>query len=306
MLLNTTRRLLEMLTVLLGVSVLVFLMIHMIPGDPARLIAGMEATPEIVEQIREEWGFDQPLYVQYGRFLAGAARGDFGVSYRTGTPVSQEIVERFPITFAIALGGVLLATFIGMSTGVLAAVFHNRVWDGLIMVTSLLAISTPSYWLALMLMLVFSLSLGWLPSIGIRTPLHYVLPMVTLGAQSGGMIARMTRSAMLDVLQQDYVGAARARGQIERVVILKHALRNALIPVVSIVGLRFGGLLAGTVLVESVFGIPGLGRLVVDAVVLRDYPMIQGAILVIAAVFILINTMTDILYGVINPRIRVS
>ena len=306
MLLNTTRRLLEMLTVLLGVSVLVFLMIHMIPGDPARLIAGMEATPEIVEQIREEWGLDQPLYVQYGRFLAGAARGDFGVSYRTGTPVSQEIVERFPITFAIALGGVLLATFIGMSTGVLAAVFHNRVWDGLIMVTSLLAISTPSYWLALMLMLVFSLSLGWLPSIGIRTPLHYVLPMVTLGAQSGGMIARMTRSAMLDVLQQDYVGAARARGQIERVVILKHALRNALIPVVSIVGLRFGGLLAGTVLVESVFGIPGLGRLVVDAVVLRDYPMIQGAILVIAAVFILINTMTDILYGVIDPRIRVS
>ncbi len=306
MLLNTTRRLLEMLTVLLGVSVLVFLMIHMIPGDPARLIAGMEATPEIVEQIREEWGLDQPLYVQYGRFLAGAARGDFGVSYRTGTPVSEEIIERFPITFAIALGGVLLATFIGMSTGVLAAVFHNRMWDGLIMVASLLAISTPSYWLALMLMLVFSLSLGWFPSIGIRTPLHYVLPMVTLGAQSGGMIARMTRSAMLDVLQQDYVGAARARGQIERVVILKHALRNALIPVVSIVGLRFGGLLAGTVLVESVFGIPGLGRLVVDAVVLRDYPMIQGAILVIAAVFILINTMTDILYGVIDPRIRVS
>ena len=306
MLLNTTRRLLEMLTVLLGVSVLVFLMIHMIPGDPARLIAGMEATPEIVEQIREEWGLDQPLYAQYGRFLAGAARGDFGVSYRTGTPVSQEIVERFPITFAIALGGVLLATFIGMSSGVLAAVFHNRLWDGLIMVVSLLAISTPSYWLALMLMLVFSLSLGWFPSIGIRTPIHYVLPIVTLGAQSGGMIARMTRSAMLDVLQQDYVSAARARGQIERVVILKHALRNALIPIVSIVGLRFGGLLAGTVLVESVFGIPGLGRLVVDAVVLRDYPMIQGSILVIAAVFILINTITDILYGVIDPRIRVS
>lgn len=306
MLFHAFRRLLEMLTVLLGVSVLVFLMIHMIPGDPARLIAGMEATPEIVEQIREEWGLDQPLYVQYARFLSGAAKGDFGVSYRTGTPVSQEIAERFPITFAIALGGVLLATLVGMSTGVLAAVFHNRVWDGLIMVASLLAISTPSYWLALMMMLVFSLSLGWLPSIGIRTPLHYVLPIVTLGAQSGGMIARMTRSAMLEVLQQDYVSAARSRGQIERIVILKHALRNALIPVVSIVGLRFGGLLAGTVLVESVFGIPGLGRLVVDAVVLRDYPMVQGSILVIAAVFILINTLTDILYGVIDPRIRVS
>jgi ABC-type dipeptide/oligopeptide/nickel transport system permease component len=155
MILHAVRRLLEMLTVLLGVSVLVFLMIHMIPGDPARLIAGMEATPEIVEQIREEWGLDQPLYFQYGRFLAGAARGDFGISYRTGTPVSREIADRFPITFAIALGGVLLATLIGMSTGVLAAVFHNRIWDGLIMVASLLAISTPSYWLALMMMLVF-------------------------------------------------------------------------------------------------------------------------------------------------------
>lgn len=300
------RRLLEMLFVLLGVSLLVFLMMHMIPGDPARLIAGMEASPELVEQIRTEWGLDKPLYTQYGRFLRDAFRGDFGVSYRMGTPVSQEIVERFPVTFVIAVGATVLATSLGMSTGVLAAVFHNRIWDGMIMVVSLLAISTPSYWLALMLMLVFSLSLGWLPSIGIRTPLHYVLPIVTLGAQSAGMIARMTRSAMLDVLRQDYIGAARARGQTETLVILRHALRNALIPVVSLVGLRFGGLLAGTVLVESVFAIPGLGRLVVDAVMMRDYPMIQGSILVIAAVFVVINTLTDLLYGAIDPRIRVS
>jgi ABC-type dipeptide/oligopeptide/nickel transport system permease component len=306
MLLYTLRRILEMMTVLLGVSVLVFLMIHMIPGDPARLIAGMEATPEVVEQIRQDLGLDQPLYVQFWRFLKGLTRGDLGLSYRMNTPVSEEIAARFPITFAIALGGTVLATLIGMSTGILAAVFHNRIWDGVIMVISLFAISTPSYWLALMMMLVFSLSLGLLPSIGIRTPLHYVLPIVTLGAQSGGMIARMTRSAMLDVLRQDYVGAARSRGQKERIVILKHALRNALIPVVSIVGLRFGGLLAGTVLVESVFGIPGVGRLVVDSVVMRDYPMIQGSILVVAGVFVLINTLTDILYGIIDPRIRVS
>jgi ABC-type dipeptide/oligopeptide/nickel transport system permease component len=306
MLLYTLRRLLEMMTVLLGVSVLVFLMIHMIPGDPARLIAGMEATTEVVEQIRQDLGLDQPLYVQFWRFLKGLTRGDLGLSYRMNTPVTEEIVARFPITFAIALGGTALATLIGMSTGILAAVFHNRIWDGVIMVISLFAISTPSYWLALMMMLVFSLSLGLLPSIGIRTPLHYVLPIVTLGAQSGGMIARMTRSAMLDVLRQDYVGAARSRGQKERVVILKHALRNALIPVVSIVGLRFGGLLAGTVLVESVFGIPGVGRLVVDSVVMRDYPMIQGSILTVAGVFVLINTLTDILYGIIDPRIRVS
>jgi ABC-type dipeptide/oligopeptide/nickel transport system permease component len=295
-----------MLTVLFGVSILVFLMIHMIPGDPARLIAGMEATPEVVEQIRQDLGLDQPLYIQFWRFLKGLTRGDLGLSYRMKTPVTEEIAARFPITFAIALGGTLLATLIGMSTGILAAVFHNRIWDGIIMVISLFAISTPSYWLALMMMLVFSLSLGLLPSIGIRTPQHYVLPIVTLGAQSGGMIARMTRSAMLDVLRQDYVSAARSRGQKERIVILKHSLRNALIPVVSIVGLRFGGLLAGTVLVESVFGIPGVGRLVVDSVVMRDYPMIQGSILVVAGVFILINTLTDILYGIIDPRIRVS
>jgi ABC-type dipeptide/oligopeptide/nickel transport system permease component len=174
------------------------------------------------------------------------------------------------------------------------------------MLVSLFAISTPSYWLALMLMLVFSLSLGLFPSIGVQTPLHYVLPIVTLGAQSGGMIARMTRSSMLDVLGADYISAARSRGQTERVVILKHALRNAAIPVVSIVGLRFGGLLAGTVLVESVFGIPGVGRLVVDAVVARDYPMIQGSILVVASSFVIINAFTDILYGVIDPRIRLS
>jgi ABC-type dipeptide/oligopeptide/nickel transport system permease component len=300
------RRLAEMVTVLLGVSVLVFLMIHMIPGDPARIIAGLESSPETVEQIRRELGLDQPLHIQFWMFLKGVSRGDLGMSYRTNTPVSQEIVERFPYTFAIAVGGVVLATMLGTLSGILAAVFHNRIWDGLIMVVSLFAISTPSYWLALMLMLVFSLSLGLLPSIGIRTPLHYILPIVTLGAQSGGIIARMTRSAMLDVLRQDYISAARSRGQIERIVILKHALRNASIPVVSIVGLRFGGLLAGTVLVESVFGIPGVGRLVVDAVTVRDYPMIQGAILVVASSFVFVNALTDIFYGVIDPRIRLG
>jgi ABC-type dipeptide/oligopeptide/nickel transport system permease component len=300
------RRLAEMVTVLLGVSVLVFLMIHMIPGDPARIIAGLESSPETVEQIRRELGLDQPLHVQFWMFLKGVSRGDLGMSYRTNTPVSLEIAERFPYTFAIAVGGAVLATMMGIFSGILAAVFHNRIWDGLIMAVSLMAISTPSYWLALMLMLVFSLSLGLLPSIGVRTPLHYVLPIITLGAQSGGMIARMTRSAMLDVLRQDYISAARSRGQTERVVILKHALRNASIPVVSIVGLRFGGLLAGTVLVESVFGIPGVGRLVVDAVIVRDYPMIQGSILVVASSFVFINALTDILYGVIDPRIRLG
>jgi ABC-type dipeptide/oligopeptide/nickel transport system permease component len=221
-------------------------------------------------------------------------------------PVLEEIMDRVPYTLTIALGGTILATIFGVVTGVIAAMYHNRFWDGVMMVMALLAASTPSYWLGLMLMLVFSLSLGWLPSIGIRTPVHYVLPIVTLAGQSAGIISRMTRSAMLDVLGQDYVRAARARGMKERVVIVRHAIQNALIPVISIVGLRFGNLLAGTVLVESVFAIPGVGRLLVDAVLWRDYPMIQGTMLFVASVFVVVNTATDLLYGVVDPRIRVS
>lgn len=306
MLQYVSRRIFEMFLALLGTSVLVFLMIHMIPGDPALLLAGLEAGPEVVEQMRRELGLDQPLYLQYWSFLVGALQGDFGTSIRMGVPVLEEILDRVPYTLGIAVGGTILATIFGVTTGVIAAVNHNRFGDGLVMVIALLAASTPSYWLGLMLMLVFSLSLGWFPSIGIRTPAHYVLPIVTLAGQSGGIISRMTRSAMLDVLGQDYVRAARARGQRERVVIVRHALKNALIPVLSIVGLRFGNLLAGTVLVESVFAIPGVGRLLVDAVLWRDYPMIQGTMLFVAGVFVVVNTATDLLYGVVDPRIRVG
>ena len=295
-----------MFLALLGTSVLVFFMIHMIPGDPALLLTGLEAGPEVVEQMRRELGLDQPLYKQYWSFLVGALHGDFGTSIRMGVPVLEEILARLPYTLTIAVGGTILATLFGITTGVIAAVNHNRFADGLVMVVALLAASTPSYWLGLMLMLVFSLSLGWLPSIGVRTPVHYVLPIVTLAGQSAGIISRMTRSAMLDVLGQDYVRAARARGQRESVVILRHALKNALIPVLSIVGLRFGNLLAGTVLVESVFAIPGVGRLLVDAVLWRDYPMIQGTMLFVAGVFVVVNTATDLLYGVVDPRIRVG
>jgi ABC-type dipeptide/oligopeptide/nickel transport system permease component len=301
-----SRRLLETFLALLGTSLLVFSMIHMIPGDPALLVTGLEAGPEVVEQVRRELGLDRPLPVQYGSFLWNALQGDLGVSIRTGRPVSEEILDRFPYTLVIALGGIVLATGMGIATGVLAAMSHNRIGDGLVMVLSLLAASTPSYWLGLMLMLVFSLSLGWFPSIGIRTPAHYVLPIVTLGAQSGGIISRMTRSAMLDVVGQDFVRAARARGTKERAVIVRHALLNALIPVISIVGLRFGNLLAGTVLVESVFAIPGVGRLLVDAVLWRDYPMIQGTMLFVAGLFVVVNSLTDVLYAVADPRIRVK
>ncbi len=296
----------QVVPTLLGITVLVFLMIHMIPGDPAVLMAGLESSPEVVERIRADLGLDQPLYVQFWRFFTGAVQGDFGTSLRTGAPVIEEIADRFPHTLRLAVGATLLATLLGMLTGILAAVWHNRIWDNIIMVLTLLAVSTPSYWLALMLMLVFSLYLGLLPAIGVGSPAHLILPIVTLGAQSAGIIARMTRSAMLDVLRQDYIRTARSKGLGELPVILKHALRNALIPVITIVGLRFGGLLAGTVLVESVFAIPGIGRMVVDAVLVRDYPMIQGAVLFLATVVILTNMLVDVLYGVADPRVRVG
>jgi ABC-type dipeptide/oligopeptide/nickel transport system permease component len=300
-----SRRLLEALLALLFTSLLVFSMIHVIPGDPALLVGGLEAGPEVLERIRHDLGLDRPLPLQYGSFLWSALQGDLGTSIRTGLPVLREILDRFPYTLVIALGAIVLATVVGIGSGILAAM-RSRLGDALVMVTALLAVSTPSYWLGLMLMLVFSLSLGVLPSIGIATPAHYVLPIVTLGAQSGGIISRMTRSAMLDVVGQDFVRAARARGEKESTVILRHALKNALIPVLSIVGLRFGNLIAGAVLVESVFAIPGVGRLLVDAVLWRDYPMIQGAMLFVAALFILVNAATDVLYAVVDPRIRVA
>ena len=206
----------------------------------------------MVERIRSELGLNLPLHEQFWRFFSRALQGDLGESIRTGRPVAQEIAERFPHAFRIALGGTLLTAILGLVVGVTAAVYHNRVWDNLIMVLTLVAVSTPSYWLALMLMLLFSLQLGLLPSIGVGTPLHYVLPIVTLGTQSAGLIARMTRATMLEVLRQEYIRTARAKGLVEMAVIYKHALRNTLIPIVSVIGLRFGGLLAGTVLVESV------------------------------------------------------
>ena len=303
---HVARALQRVLPVLFGISVFVFLIVYVMPGDPAVIAAGLESSPEVVEQIRRDLGLDRPLPIQFVSFVSRALQGDLGVSIRTGRPVGEEITERFPHTVIIALGGTLLATLLGLIVGVTAAIYHNRVWDHVIMVLTLLAVSTPSYWLALMLMLLFSLQLGWLPSIGVGTPWHYVLPIVTLGMQSAGLVARMTRSTLLDVLRQEYIHTARAKGVMELVVIYKHALRNTLIPVVSVVGLRFGGLLAGTVLVESVFAIPGMGRMMVDAVLARDFPMVQGAVLIVATVFVLTNLAVDLVYGVIDPRVRAT
>ncbi len=291
------------LPVLGGVSLLVFLIVHAIPGDPAVIAAGLEASPETVEQIRRDLGLDRPLPEQFVTFVTRAVRGELGTSIRTGAPVAEEIADRLPYTARLAFWSVLVAAVIGVGAGLVSAVWHNRALDHVVMVTTLVAVSTPSYWLALMMMLTFSVWLGLLPSIGATTPLHYVLPVATLGLQSAGEVARMTRAALLDVLGEEYLRAARAKGVPEIRVLVRHALANALVPVTAIIGLRFGGLLAGTVLVESVFAIPGVGRMMVDAVVARDFPMIQGGVLAVATLYVAVNAATDMLATLADPRL---
>lgn len=290
--------------VLLGVSVVVFLIVHAIPGDPAVIAAGLEASPETVQRIRRDLGLDRPLPEQFVTFIVRAAHGELGTSIRTGSPVAQEIAGRLPFTMRLALWSILVAAAVGVVAGTVSAVCHNRAIDHVVMSLTLLAVSTPSYWVALMLMLVFSVWLGLLPAIGGGTPAHFVLPVATLGLQSAGQVARMTRAALLDVLGEDYLRTARAKGVPEVRVIGRHALGNVLVPLSAILGLRFGGLLAGTVLVESVFAIPGVGRMMVDAVIARDFPMIQGGVLVVATMYVAVNTVTDAIAPFLDPRLR--
>jgi ABC-type dipeptide/oligopeptide/nickel transport system permease component len=297
-------RLLSLIPILIVVSILVFLMVHLIPGDPVRNILGLGASPEAVAATREELGLTKPLHIQYFSFLGRILRGDFGTSIRTKMPVIEEIKDRYRYTIVLAVGGTLVAALVGIVIGIVSAVRQNKFWDNFLMVFSLLSVSTPSFFLALLFILLFSLALGWLPSIGMQSWRHYILPILALGMQSVGLIARMTRSAMLEVLREDYIRTARAKGVSRLKVIYVHALRNALIPVLTIVGLRFGGLLAGSALIESVFAIPGIGRLMIDAVLTRDYPVVQSTVLVLSVTFVLINTLVDILYRIVDPRIH--
>lgn len=295
---------LRLAPVLAAISLLVFSIVHVIPGDPAVIAAGLEASPATVERIRRDLGLDRPLPEQYGRFVLRALRGDLGMSIRTGVPVGREVIDRLPHTAILAAGGVTLAVALGLVAGLGAALSRRVLVDRLLTAGSLLAASTPSYWLALMLMLVFSVTLGWLPAIGVGTPLHYVLPCLALGLQSAGAVARMTRATVRDVLGQDFLRAARAKGVPEWRVLIRHGLRNALLPVLTLVGLRIGGLLAGTVLVESVFAVPGVGRMMVDAVVARDFPVVQGGVLVVAAMVVVVNGFTDVVARALDPRVR--
>ena len=304
MLKYTIRRLLQTIPLLIAISFAAFIMMHLVPGDPVRNMMGIEASKEAVEAERERLGLNDPLLVQYGRFLGGVLQGDLGTSIFTKQSVTDEILKKYPATIKLALGGTIFASVVGILAGIASAVKRNKLTDNIIMVLSLISVSTPSFFLALVLMLFFSLQLGWLPSMGLRTPLHYVLPIITLGMQSVGTIARTTRSSMLEVLGQDYIRTSRSRGIPERVIIYSHAFKNTIIPVLTIVGLRFGGLLAGSMLVETVFSIPGIGRYLVDAVLERDYPVVQSTVLVLACTFVLVNLIVDLLYAVADPKIR--
>lgn len=306
------RRLLYAIPTLLGVTFLVFISVRLIPGDPAVAIAGERATPELIAQVREDLGLDEPLLTQYGRFMAALVTGDLGTSLRTRLPVAPEVWRRLLQTLLLAAVSLLLASAVGMLLGILSATKPYSVVDNLGMLLALIGVSTPVFWLGLMLMLLFSVELPKLmglsepifPPTGSGTWKHLVMPAVTLAAYSTAIIARMTRSSMLDVVSHDYIRTARAKGLSEKVITYRHALRNALVPVITVQGLQFGTLLGGAVLTESVFAWPGLGRYLVDAIFLRDYPVVQASILVIAMGFIFINLIVDLVYAVVDPRIR--
>ncbi len=298
------QRLIAAVPTLFGVATIVFLMLRMLPGDPARVIAGVMANEADVEMVRRQLGLDQPILVQYGSFLGRLLHLDLGQSARTSQPVLSEVLARLPYTFELALVAITIAVVGGVVAGVVAATHHNSRLDYLVSAVSLFGVSMPVYWLGLMLIVVFSITLRWFPAAGADQPISFILPSFTLAGFVVGLITRMTRSSMLEVLRQDYVQTARSKGLNERVVVYGHALRNALLPVITVVGLQFGTLLGGAVLTETVFGWPGMGQLLVDSIFARDYPMVQGITLTFSSLFILVNLVVDLLYAYVDPRIH--
>ena len=299
-----TKRILIGIPILFLVITTVFFAFRLIPGDAARILAGDEAPIERVEQIRTELGLDRPVLVQYGAYLAGIARGDLGVSFSSRRPVAVEIGTRFGNTFSLALAAIALATVVGIVLGAISALFRGKLADHVVTIIALLGISVPVFWLGLLMMQLFSVQLGWLPAAGHGTWRHFIMPTITLSVFSIAFITRMTRSSLLETIAQDYVRTARAKGVRERLVLLLHSLRNALLPVTIVVGLRFGYMVGGAVITEEVFAWPGLGRLLILAVGQRDIPLVQGLLLVFATSFVLVNLLVDVLYAFLDPRIR--
>ncbi|MBO8138182.1 MAG: ABC transporter permease [Desulfotomaculum sp.] len=328
------KRLLMLIPVLLGVSLFVFLVLHLLTPDPALVVLGQHATAEQAEALRESLGLNDPLYVQFGRFLWDLLHGDFGRSLMTHAPVLEEILARFPATVELALAAIIIATVVGVTVGVISAVKQYSIFDYLSMIGALLGVSMPIFWLGLMMIIVFSLTLHLLPVNGridigmepahitglyvvdsiltgnwesLKSALkHLVMPATALASYSTAIIARMTRSTMLEVIRQDYIRTARAKGLKEKVVIYKHALRNALIPVVTVIGLQLGVLMGGAVLTETVFSWPGIGSRMVDAILASDYPLVQGTVIFTATVFVVVNLIVDLLYAWLDPRIKYS
>jgi peptide/nickel transport system permease protein len=306
------KRLLGLAPTLLIVAVLVFLFVHMLPGDPARLAAGPDADPQTVELVRKDLGLDKPLPVQFGYWLKELSQGNLGQSIFLQRPVTQALWERAEPTTLLALMAVFIAAAIGVPCGIVSAVFRGKFIDQFLTGFAMLGASIPSFWFGLVLMQIFAVSMGWFPVSGYGDPgaslaerIHYlVLPSVVLGVLNSALIIRFTRASMLDVLGEDYVRTARAKGLSEKVVVLKHALRNALVPIITVLGLTVALMIGGAVVTETVFGLPGVGNLVVSAVLRRDYPVIQGALLVIAMIYVVINFLTDLLYMVVDPRVK--
>lgn len=300
------KRILQVIPVLLVVTFLIVCMTRLVPGDPVRTLLGDEALPEQYEELRETFGLNKPVVQQYTDYIKNLFKGDMGDSYFRHRGIKEEIGVRFPNTFKIAVYSIIVSATLGIFFGVTAALHRGKFWDSVIMILSLIALSTPIFFLAIVLMVVFGVQLKWLPVTGLTTAKHFILPVASLAAQSVATIARTMRSSMLDVLSEDYIRTARAAGIPRHVILYKNAIRNALIPVITVIGIQFGQLLTGAVITETVFSINGLGKYLVDGVSMRDYPVVQGSILLFALIFVVVNLITDLCYGLFDPRISYS
>lgn len=299
------KRLFHSIFVLVGISLVVFIILHL-TGDPAALLMPMDATPEQVAEFRKEMGFTDPVIVQYWRFFKGTLHGDFGNSFRHSQPALDLVLERMPATIQLTIAALVLALLIAIPVGIFSAIRRNSILDHIGMTGALLGQSTPVFWLGIMLILIFSVTLQWFPSSGRGEIQHLILPAITLGMFSMARTARMMRSSMLEVLGQEYIKTAKAKGLAPRVVILKHALKNASIPVVTIIGMELGTLLGGAVITETIFAWPGVGRLAVQAIYNRDYPVVQAAVFILASIFVLVNLIVDIIYTYLDPRVKLE
>ncbi len=298
------KRILETIPLMLIISIFVFMFIHLLPGDPAKTLAGVEATNEEVEAIREEFGLNKPLLVQYFDYMKGLLTGNMGRSLKSNYDVGELIYSRFQFTIKLVLAGVLWAPALGIFLGVMCAIKRGKPFDMIGMLIAITGLSAPGFWVGLMLVQILAVSLGWLPSGGLESWKGLIMPSIVMGQGIMAVLARYSRSSMLETLREDYVRTARAKGQKESIVMFRHAFKNSLIQIVTILGLQIGGLLSGSVITETIFSIPGMGRLLVDSIGYRDYPAIQGLLMIFALQYVLINLVVDLLYGVINPKIR--